>query len=244
MRWAHPRAGGDDSGPIWKVPMVSGSSPRWRGRRQRQLHRWGRSGLIPALAGTTAGVSVCQNGGGAHPRAGGDDQQDGRRRSVRDGSSPRWRGRLLIRVCHCARRGLIPALAGTTLVRATFGRVVGAHPRAGGDDSCCTPACLCAGGSSPRWRGRRPARPVRLPRPGLIPALAGTTTTSFPRRARRWAHPRAGGDDRSYRPQLGDVDGSSPRWRGRPAGWGRERVRGGLIPALAGTTVRSPSPSL
>ena len=72
--WAHPRAGGDDVGDVTGAHQLAGSSPRWRGRRPSPRRfaarvtgsspRWRgrlfvraknpcRSGLIPALAGTT-----------------------------------------------------------------------------------------------------------------------------------------------------------------------------------------------
>ena len=70
----------------------------------------------------------------------------------------------------------------------------------------------------------------------LIPALAGTTSRST--RGSAWppAHPRAGGDDGRQRRSVGPTGGSSPRWRGRLKCDGGRVERGGLIPALAGTT--------
>ena len=50
------------------------------------------------------------------------------------------------------------------------------------------------------------------------------------------AHPRAGGENRAVIVVGGGVNGSSPRWRGKP---GRKPTRGylqRLIPALAGKT--------
>ena len=139
----------------------------------------------------------------------------------RGGSSPRWRGRLLIHHTFSFPLGLIPALAGTTSART--GRPLGraAHPRAGGDDGGGSELLRLDAGSSPRWRGRRPVRPVRLPRPGLIPALAGTTQCNL----------------LPYPTNLPNRAGSSPRWRGRLVCDLIQWSPLGLIPALAGTTL-------
>ena len=95
---------------------------------------------------------------------------------------------------------------------------------------------LVAGGSSPRWRGRRFLGADGHHGMGLIPALAGTTAISRLTPDLRRAHPRVGGDDFS-KLMRGDFDGgSSPRWRGRPHCPERRHHWGGLIPALAGTT--------
>ena len=155
------------------------------------------------------------------------------------GSSPRWRGRR----CRCGTRrrsrGLIPALAGTTW-RSPHGHGrPGAHPRAGGDDRRGCGWLWRLMGSSPRWRGRPRIQHTEHVRERLIPALAGTTDATRAGEYGAEAHPRAGGDDRDSRASTTSSAGSSPRWRGRQAGWGRERVRGGLIPALAGTTTVS-----
>ncbi len=244
-RGAHPRAGGDDIRRHC-VGLVKGSSPRWRGRPQVWSERvrgaCPAAGIIPALAGTTTATARRWSRARAHPRAGGDDIPRWRyatplrahpraggddifarsSRGGRGGSSPRWRGRHPPtsgsgRSC---KRGLIPALAGTT-------------PR-----SACPDRRRW--GSSPRWRGRPPAivgpgntvtglipalagttigtrrsTDARTAR-GLIPALAGTTAdgSGGPHGVR--AHPRAGGDDPAKRSQLSIALGSSPRWRGRP----------------------------
>ena len=175
--WAHPRAGGDDVFEDGSRVVSEGSSPRWRGRPTCAPLNGGLIGLIPALAGTTPHADGCGQGEEAHPRAGGDDAPVPEAiRPVR-GSSPRWRGRRHPRSPAKRRRRLIPALAGTThLVKR--GRLLGrAHPRAGGDDIMTSPSLLRITGSSPRWRGRQHRRCLSRDDMGLIPALAGTTST-------------------------------------------------------------------
>ena len=159
------------------------------------------------------------------------------------GSSPRWRGRRRGDGQRNPARGLIPALAGTTASRSTVPSPTRAHPRVGGDDSWVRSSWTRILGSSPRWRGRRSGINSPPSVLGLIPALAGTTTTRRTGRATAGAHPRVGGDDR----RVGLLDqasgGSSPRWRGRQRRGVGVGQGAGLIPALAGTTPQdSPCP--
>jgi len=119
-----------------------------------------------------------QSRAGAHPRAGGDDEVMDASHEYAQGSSPRWRGRLACEDQDEIDLRLIPALAGTTL--ATWGRAstTPAHPRAGGDDGGPDKCWEWTGGSSPRWRGRHESLQEATEPTGLIPALAGTTSSS------------------------------------------------------------------
>ena len=53
-RWAHPRAGGENSCPSWPRATTLGSSPRGRGKLRARERGVNRSGLIPARAGKTS----------------------------------------------------------------------------------------------------------------------------------------------------------------------------------------------
>ncbi len=101
---------------------------------------------------------------------------------------------------------------------------------------------LIAAGSSPRWRGARHARRVPLDPLGLIPAVAGSTLGTARRGARSRAHPRGGGEHPTGSVAVEDHPGSSPRWRGAPAGVGSNVAEAGLIPAVAGSTLARPNP--
>ena len=74
---------------------------------------------------------------------------------------------------------------------------------------------------------------------GIIPALAGNTWSAFAAHAASWDHPRACGEH--YDGDTPDVwlSGSSPRLRGTRALGARHARRRGIIPALAGNTVRN-----
>ncbi len=150
----------------------------------------------------------------AHPRAGGDHGGEPAVTMCHVGSSPRGRGPLPVPGGEIEHRGLIPARAGTTPVRRRAGRRGRAHPRAGGDHRPQRGERLRVRGSSPRGRGPRRVRDVRVDRAGLIPARAGTTIEWCGQASAVWAHPRAGGDHRQVPRETPPFRGSSPRGRG------------------------------
>ena len=112
--WAHPRAGGENWGEVSGDVNVSGSSPRWRGKHAKPPAPRGQARLIPALAGKTTLYCDWSERLAAHPRAGGENDTEAGKKAVEDGSSPRWRGKLVSDNAPVPTVGLIPALAGKT----------------------------------------------------------------------------------------------------------------------------------
>ena len=92
-------------------------------------------------------------------------------------------------------------------------------------------------GSSPLTRGALLRGRLRAGFGGLIPAHAGSTAASPYKKWRTWAHPRSRGEHSSgaKRPPWGG--GSSPLTRGARYARGAARIRPGLIPAHAGSTL-------
>ena len=91
-------------------------------------------------------------------------------------------------------------------------------------------------GSSPHVRGaRRPRQPGIRPN-GIIPACAGSTQVRLRRRPWTEDHPRMCGEHRSGFNALFFLTGSSPHVRGARNGLNLSIVRGGIIPACAGST--------
>ena len=152
------------------------------------------------------------------------------------GSSPRGRGKPggLVRGPHARR--LIPAWAGKTRGSRVPQGQPRAHPRVGGENEPASDCQIPTPGSSPRGRGKQAgARPSR--RTGrLIPAWAGKTPRPIRQRARSWAHPRVGGENRRSSQLSSRRSGSSPRGRGKPCHHWQLRRQPGLIPAWAGKT--------
>ena len=134
------------------------------------------------------------------------------------------------------RGGIIPALAGNTLVAAGHAGPTGDHPRACGEHVGEAVECVGDEGSPPRLRGTRIGCRWDEIGSGIIPALAGNT---FVRRARvtaDWDHPRACGEHLSSSATCACAAGSSPRLRGTRRAGRHGHGRRGIIPALAGNT--------
>ena len=102
------------------------------------------------------------------------------------------------------------------MIPSLLARPSAAHPRAGGENVLHDRPPRRARGSSPRGRGKRLRPSCRGSRQRLIPARAGKTHRPRTARRRRWAHPRAGGENVQQLPSRIMSVGSSPRGRGKP----------------------------
>ena len=91
-------------------------------------------------------------------------------------------------------------------------------------------------GSSPRVRGKPIQDQTVCLHRGLIPACAGKTSEVCQGRWGSAAHPRVCGENGNVDHFDGDVEGSSPRVRGKLEDAHASRKRAGLIPACAGKT--------
>ena len=233
---AHPRACGENVLAASSASSTPGSSPRVRGKPPRERAGPPVRGLIPACAGKTRLCSTTCPEPRAHPRACGENARILSRTQWTRGSSPRVRGKPIEQQFLRARVGLIPARAGKTPSTTSPKKARPAHPRACGENIKTTAPPAIEAGSSPRVRGKLPARSVHVPAPGLIPARAGKTPTSPPDRTRSWAHPRACGENDAAAEGAWVPVGSSPRVRGKPVQVIPDIRLVGLIPARAGKT--------
>ena len=234
---AHPRVCGENAHRPGRRIQARGSSPRVRGKLCVHVSAPAGAGLIPACAGKTVCRYPAEPRGRAHPRVCGENSAAVRLLRCARGSSPRVRGKLL-RPRHLANAsGLIPACAGKTKGVTMHSLRHTAHPRVCGENNATRAANLLSPGSSPRVRGKQPARPLRIEAMGLIPACAGKTEApvNFPRGHR--AHPRVCGENSPAIGKASGTPGSSPRVRGKHDAGGGVELVGGLIPACAGKTV-------
>ena len=179
LAWAHPRVGGENVAYNKSETFRNGSSPRGRGKRYTDITGIQRAGLIPAWAGKTGSWAQTIEGNTAHPRVGGENRLGDPVDDLRLGSSPRGRGKLVVRARHCSRRRLIPAWAGKTPRPRDARKSCTAHPRVGGENSTAPDPVTGRPGSSPRGRGKQqcPKRRTRAHR--LIPAWAGKTLSDL-----------------------------------------------------------------
>ena len=152
------------------------------------------------------------------------------------GSSPRGRGKRKSNSYVLGVRGLIPAWAGkTSLVRWAIPSRW-AHPRVGGENWHVPSWTASPPGSSPRGRGKHKYVGYRGGRPGLIPAWAGKTASTYRAQSAPGAHPRVGGENAGSNRGANRGLGSSPRGRGKHATAPEVALMGRLIPAWAGKT--------
>ena len=160
-------------------------------------------------------------------------------------------------------RWIIPAYAGSTTSPAQRLRAETNHPRIRGEHGVAGRLGTRGGGSSPHTRGALRSLSVSpgghgssphtrgAPSPvsrqptirRIIPAYAGSTAAPPRRRAMKPDHPRIRGEHRSGgRRQTGFL-GSSPHTRGAQRRFEWLHTLWGIIPAYAGSTLRS-SPRL
>ena len=232
----HPRACGANHPFDVAHTLVSGSSPRVRGKQRRELRAIDDLRIIPARAGQTHRRDRQHTHPPDHPRAcGANVTQDGVG-DARCGSSPRVRGKPVAAACRALRKRIIPARAGQTKAVQAIHAPSPDHPRACGANVALRPDFPRIAGSSPRVRGKPQQRLHAFHRRRIIPARAGQTTATIPRHAPHPDHPRACGANSSLLFDATSCAGSSPRVRGKH---GLDLVSAPLlriIPARAGQT--------
>ena len=215
----------------------TGSSPRLRGTLADLPHAVTDRGIIPALAGNTETAGPFSNTFGDHPRACGEHVDIVSQGDSNMGSSPRLRGTPARRPTMRARPGIIPALAGNTIVSVARGNRTRDHPRACGEHARHWQQPPLDEGPSPRLRGTLHHIVLEGCTIGIIPALAGNTLFLATHFRAVWDHPRACGEHNYRIIPINPEQGSSPRLRGTPDLGQSATMHAGIIPALAGNTV-------
>ena len=203
---------------------MPGSSPRVRGKLQESATNAAHAGLIPACAGKTRSCFLREAWRAAHPRVCGENFSSGVEQVPAAGSSPRVRGKQAEEAARAQTTGLIPACAGKTSTTVMAILPLRAHPRVCGENSPHSGQTRLGAGSSPRVRGKRPAREPASPRLRLIPACAGKTAAQWGSLRVDRAHPRVCGENNVGLNRASSEPGSSPRVRGKRAFRGTKAV--------------------
>ena len=131
--WDHPRACGEQALRFFTTLISSGSSPRVRGAALDGEGLAPRLGIIPAYAGSSAGLSSSCPARWDHPRACGEQRPPSWAPLRPAGSSPRMRGADQGRVRQPRRVGIIPAHAGSRWRWTSRTAPSRDHPRACGE---------------------------------------------------------------------------------------------------------------
>ena len=218
---------------------TSRDHPRMCGEHaSNRLDGFAKTGSSPHVRGALAALRVKPVKTGDHPRMCGEHLVLQRNALELQGSSPHVRGAQPVRVLALCARGIIPACAGSTFGAFLLRYAVGDHPRMCGEHGHVGPRRTLHLGSSPHVRGAR-AGPVELGAvKGIIPACAGSTSSSAAPAPARRDHPRMCGEHPRPNRRACRLRGSSPHVRGAH-GQRRPEVQGrGIIPACAGSTLK------
>ena len=191
--WDHPRGCGAHQLLYSSAARRLGSSPRVRGSRSCDRHRFPERGIIPAGAGLTQARASRRASGEDHPRGCGAHMPRRFASRLTSGSSPRVRGSLIIRHFDVVPFGIIPAGAGLTRRGASAKSRPRDHPRGCGAHCQRMTMQDSTEGSSPRVRGSRAGQMHWHRAPGIIPAGAGLTLFTYVRAFCLRDHPRGCG---------------------------------------------------
>ena len=155
-----------------------GSSPHTRGAQAMPSACAAQGGIIPAYAGSTGRCRPVRRHWRDHPRIRGEHHRPGEGPRPQEGSSPHTRGAPRPRPRR--RRGdrIIPAYAGSTVDCVVVGFPEWDHPRIRGEHSSLPSNGRIFTGSSPHTRGAPGRGSGRSGRRRIIPAYAGSTSTT------------------------------------------------------------------
>ena len=213
-----------------------GSSPHTRGARLAGAGVGRQRGIIPAYAGSTTPPGLITFRLSDHPRIRGEHLAWHRLGCAGDGSSPHTRGAQSSTTRRKTTCRIIPAYAGSTIRPAFSSRFRPDHPRIRGEHGPQKGATAVPEGSSPHTRGARPRLKLLLHHGRIIPAYAGSTSTTWPKSQSGKDHPRIRGEHYAVFLDRIPLAGSSPHTRGAPL---RRHALAGprrIIPAYAGST--------
>ena len=173
----HPRGCGEHLLMGTSPQQPQGSSPRMRGARPAIPRCRRRARIIPADAGSTRPRMRANRTGRDHPRGCGEHYPSQCHEDSLSGSSPRMRGALRHHGWRWTPRRIIPADAGSTILRPVSLQPGEDHPRGCGEHHSLVLVFRSSLGSSPRMRGAPTASMSSAPSSGIIPADAGSTAS-------------------------------------------------------------------
>ncbi len=213
-RWDHPRVCGEQVTALRQTSMNVGSSPRVRGAGHRRCDALGRTGIIPACAGSSHSFASQRECSRDHPRVCGEQWPPHAPRWCPPGSSPRVRGAGGRTRSLKLASGIIPACAGSSYRIGAGFALVRDHPRVCGEQWLRSFPHGPFQGSSPRVRGAVASTRSSMVSAGIIPACAGSRRPDTLPEVGERDHPRVCGEQLSSAPTNRRRRGSSPRVRG------------------------------
>ena len=237
VRRDHPRIRGEHTHAAAIEATRPGSSPHTRGARLPGAGVGRERGIIPAYAGSTSSRSSASSPASDHPRIRGEHFLPTFRRILPAGSSPHTRGALFSAFADAGSPGIIPAYAGSTIMRSFLPGGAADHPRIRGEHGLWRDGRRRHRGSSPHTRGAHPPPSTRYPSWRIIPAYAGSTIRAVAPGTVGQDHPRIRGEHVLLQGDRGAGGGSSPHTRGARFRPSRAHRSVRIIPAYAGSTI-------
>ena len=195
-------------------------------------------GIIPAYAGSTISTRPETRPPPDHPRIRGEHIVGSIGMVIGWGSSPHTRGARESLHKGDSLSRIIPAYAGSTTDSDCHCGARRDHPRIRGEHIRVAAGWLGSAGSSPHTRGAPPQNHARRRRDRIIPAYAGSTSSSCSTCSSHSDHPRIRGEHNLLLWAMFSNNGSSPHTRGAPRGALSCSLAAGIIPAYAGSTRR------
>ena len=154
--------------------------------------------------------------------------------TVRRGSPPRGRGKVVPAVIVIGALGITPAWAGKSALWPRCGRDAEDHPRVGGEKADTLGEVLMEMGSPPRGRGKGENMNAYAEGIGITPAWAGKRLSILGLSKGGEDHPRVGGEKLVQQLHGLHGQGSPPRGRGKGIGFRYSSKRLRITPAWAG----------
>ena len=156
----YPRVGGGNLQDFVRLMNEVGLSPRGRGKQDPLKPEPTPGGSIPAWAGETTQAFYGAGRVKVYPRVGGGNIHMRLKSALRDGLSPRGRGKRGTTNLSTTQARSIPAWAGETKYERPIAYLLEVYPRVGGGNNTdCYTLCQYRG-LSPRGRGKRKKRLV------------------------------------------------------------------------------------
>ena len=237
-RGVHPRVCGGSTQPVESHALLTGTSPRVRGKHVQKFKADLNARYIPACAGEAIPRAAAPNDKAVHPRVCGGSDTARLRSAAVWGTSPRVRGKPPPRSALVQSWGYIPACAGEAEVDEAGEDGVRVHPRVCGGSPGLPIEPVPPEGTSPRVRGKRRPSPRQNSPSRYIPACAGEAAEIAARFHNVKVHPRVCGGSQGRGDGDRGGEGTSPRVRGKPGRISRGRRVSGYIPACAGEAAR------
>ena len=186
--------GGEKSSSSSLLRWGKGSPPHGRGKVIVQIDAPRPRRITPAWAGKRAEAVGSQMSTRDHPRMGGEKPVPFYLFVFGVGSPPHGRGKENSFQIFTYARRITPAWAGKSCSICSYRTAGQDHPRMGGEKPCTQRPAVCDIGSPPHGRGKAVVNVVTGAFPGITPAWAGKSKSSYFSCFPLKDHPRMGGE--------------------------------------------------